>query len=225
MKKSYFDKKLYKSMLNENQNFSEKFGLDSNFKWQNDPKQFFISLSRYKFVSKILKGKKNVLEIGCADGFNSRIVKQTVKKLTISDSEKKFEDYFYKIYNPKWKINFILNNFENSRINKKFDGIYLIDVLEHISKKKEDKFIKNILSSLTASGILVIGLPSLEFQKYSRPSSISGHINCKTEENLKKFLEKYFHNVIIFSMNDELVHTGFEKMSCYFFAICVQKKY
>ena len=32
--------------------------INSNFKWQNDPKQFFISLSRYKFVSRILRGKK-----------------------------------------------------------------------------------------------------------------------------------------------------------------------
>ena len=74
------------------------------------------------------------------------------------------------------------------------------------------------------SGILIIGMPSLEFQKYSRPSKISGHINCKTEEKFKIFLEKYFDNVIIFSMNDEIVHTGFEKMSCYFFALCFQKK-
>lgn len=224
MKKSYFDKKLYKNMLNKNKNFVEKFGLDSNFKWQNDPKQFFISLSRYKFVSRILRGKKNVLEVGCADGFNSRIVKQSVKNLVISDSENKFKEYFNKISNPDWNIKFILNDFERTKLKKKFDAIYSIDVLEHITPKKEHKFIKNIIFSLKNSGMLIIGMPSLEFQKFSRPSKISGHINCKTEEKLKKFLEKYFDNVIIFSMNDELVHTGFEKMSCYFFALCFQKK-
>tara|TARA_Y100000768_G_C23932009_1_gene660575 strand:+ start:165 stop:842 length:678 start_codon:yes stop_codon:yes gene_type:complete len=224
MKKSYFDKKLYKNMLNKNKNFVEKFGLDSNFKWQNDPKQFFISLSRYKFVSRILRGKKNVLEVGCADGFNSRIVKQSVKRLVISDSEYKFKEYFNKISNPKWNIKFILNDFEREKLKKKFDAIYSIDVLEHISPKKEHKFIKNIIFSLKNSGMLIVGMPSLEFQKYSRPSKISGHVNCKTEEKLKIFLEKYFENVVIFSMNDELVHTGFEKMSCYFFALCFQKK-
>ena len=36
---------------------------------------------------KILKGKKNVLEIGCSDGFNSRIVKQEVKNLDLCDTE------------------------------------------------------------------------------------------------------------------------------------------
>ena len=98
-----------------------------------------------------------------------------------------------------------------------------MDVLEHIPAKKEKLFLKNILRSLKKNGICVIGIPSLEFQTFSRPKNISGHINCKTSSELNKTL-KNFHNVIIFSMNDEMVHTGFEKMSCYFFALCVNKK-
>ena len=39
----------------------EKFGINTAWKWNNDPRQFFISQSRYKFVSKILSGKNNVL--------------------------------------------------------------------------------------------------------------------------------------------------------------------
>ena len=45
-------------------NFKEKFGTHSSWKWYNDPRQFFISLARYKFAAKILSGKKKVLEIG-----------------------------------------------------------------------------------------------------------------------------------------------------------------
>ena len=51
-RKSYFDNEHYKSQIPKNDKEIEKFGLDSNFKWMNDPRQFFISLSRYKFVSK-----------------------------------------------------------------------------------------------------------------------------------------------------------------------------
>ena len=65
--------KTYRQMLSKKIN--ERFGLDSNFKWNNDPRQFFISLARYKFVAKMLQKKNNVLEVGCGDGFNSRIVK------------------------------------------------------------------------------------------------------------------------------------------------------
>ena len=223
-RKSYFDNEHYKSQIPKNDKEIEKFGLDSNFKWMNDPRQFFISLSRYKFVSKILKGKNEVLEVGCADGFNSRVVKQSVKNLYISDSEDLFKKYFNKIKSSKWKINFILNDFLKSKVKKKFDAIYSLDVLEHIPQKKENIFMNNVIYSLKKNGILILGIPALEFQKYSRPKNVSGHINCKTETELRSFLQKYFQNVLIFGMNDELVHTGFEKMCCYFLAVCVTKK-
>ena len=48
-------------------------------------------LSRYKFVSKLLNGKNEVLEIGLwGDGWYSRIVKQSVKSSTISDVDEVF---------------------------------------------------------------------------------------------------------------------------------------
>ena len=42
----------------------EKLGLDKlgatySYVWRDDPKRLVFSLSRYKFVSKILEGKKN----------------------------------------------------------------------------------------------------------------------------------------------------------------------
>ena len=124
----------------------------------------------------------------------------------------------------KWKTKIFFHDFTKKPTIKKYDAIYLLDVLEHISPNIEKKFIKNIVKSLDKNGILIFGLPSKEFQKYSRPVSISGHINCKTATQLKKLMEKFFHNVIVFSMNDEIVHTGFSKMSCYFFSLCLAKK-
>ena len=59
----------------------------SNKRWQEDPRGLLFSLARYKFVSKMFESKKNVLEVGCGDGWYSKIVAQTVKKLTISDND------------------------------------------------------------------------------------------------------------------------------------------
>jgi len=202
----------------------ENFGINSSWKWHNDPKQFFISLARYKFVSKIIKNKKDVLEVGCSDGFNSRIVKQSVSNLDACDIDSNLIKNAKEIQSNKWNINFFLHDFLKKKLKKKFDAIYLLDVLEHIDKKNENFFLRNIVFSLKKNGLMIVGIPSLEFQKYSRPKKISGHINCKTANDLQKTLEKYFDNVIIASMNDELVHTGFEKMSCYFFAICTNLK-
>ena len=41
---------------------------------------------------------------------------------------------------------------------------------------------------------------------------------------LKSLLEQYFHSVFLFSMNDEVVHTGFYPMAHYLLAICSHKR-
>ena len=41
---------------------------------------------------------------------------------------------------------------------------------------------------------------------------------------LKALFEQHFHNVLLFSMNDEMVHTGFAPMAHYLFVICTGKR-
>ena len=85
------------------------FGLNTNYMWNNDPKKLFISMARYKFVSRMINGKKNILEVG-GEPFRSRIVKQTVKNLTVITKEKFTFDEGKKSGKKKFKINFILVN-------------------------------------------------------------------------------------------------------------------
>ena len=63
------------------------FGPMSSFTWNTDPKRLLFVLSRYKFAARMLEGSSNVIEIGCGDGFASRIVRQHVKNLLISDAD------------------------------------------------------------------------------------------------------------------------------------------
>jgi hypothetical protein len=37
-------------------------------------------------------------------------------------------------------------------------------------------------------------------------------------------MQRFFHNVFMFSMNDEVVHTGYHKMAHYLFALCCGKR-
>ena len=79
------------------------------------------------------------------------------------------------------------------------------------------------MKSLKKDGALIFGMPSLESQLYASPASKEGHVNCKSGNDFKECMEKYFKNVFLFSMNDEVIHTGFEKMSHYLFTLCVGK--
>ena len=138
-------------------------GVMVNHTWNNDPARLLFSASRYKFVSKMLAGKKNVLEIGCADGFFSRIVKQNVKKLTIIDFDSIFIDDFQSRYEKKWPIKSFAHDIVKLPIIKNFDAIYSLDVLEHIKPKDEIMFFKNTIKSLNKKkGVFICGMPSLE---------------------------------------------------------------
>jgi len=203
----------------------EKIGLMNSAVWHDDPKRLVFTLSRYKFVAKILSGKNSVTEIGCGDGFGARIVKQEVKNLTITDYDEYFIERYKDIKSNNWPVNAISHNILNGPLEKKSDAIYSLDVLEHISLSQENLFFKNIINSLKLNGIVIIGMPSLESQKYASEASKAGHINCKTGKDLKLLAEKYFHNVFLFSMNDEVVHTGFEKMAHYLLVVCCGAKH
>ena len=71
---------------------------------------------------------------------------------------------------------------------------------------------------------ILSGMPSIESQPYASEPSRRGHVHCKSGEDLKDLLLKYFSNVFLFSMNDEVVHTGFSKMANYILVVCCGKK-
>ncbi len=49
-------------------------------------------------------------------------------------------------------------------------------------------------------------------------------MNCKSGKDFKKTMEQYFNSVFVFSMNDEVVHTGFYPMAHYLIAVCAHPK-
>ena len=203
---------------------SDQLGLMTTWAYHDDPKRLAFTFARYKFVAKMLSGLNDVLEVGCGDGFISRVVAQTVSNLTAIDFDKSFIDDANSRSTGKTEIRFIHHDILKGSLKGKYDGIYTLDVMEHIEKADEEKFIKNIIKSLKVNGVLIVGMPSLQSQKYASPQSKAGHVNCKDQSELKAVMGAYFHNVFIFSMNDEVVHTGFGQMSNYNIALCCGKK-
>lgn len=199
-----------------------KLGKHVNQSWHNDAVHFLFSLSRYKFVSKILNGYKNVLEIGAGDGFQSRLVSNSCKNLDLIDILPENKSYFNSNYFNKNR--YFLHDFTIKKFHKKYDAIYALDVIEHISKNKFYSFIKNILGSLSKKGVLILGTPNVTALKYANKFAKIEHINNFSQKRLKKTMQKYFNNVFIFGMNDEVVHTGFDQMSHYIFAINTDPK-
>ena len=199
-------------------------GFMTNESWNEDPKRLVFTLSRYKFVAKMLAGRKHALEIGCADAFGTRIVQQAVSKVTAVDFDPLFIDDVKARANPNWPLDAFVHDLTNGPVPGKYDALYALDVLEHIAPSDETAFLANAFAALEETGVAIIGIPSLESQTYASPQSKAGHVNCKSGGDFKKAMEAYFHSVFVFSMNDEVVHTGYFPMSQYLLAVCAHPR-
>jgi len=197
-----------------------KLGLMANQSWNQDPKRMLFMLARYKFVAQMLAGCDRVLEIGCADAFGTRLVQQTVAHVTAVDFDPVFIEDAKSRLDAAWPIEYFVHDLMGGPVPGQFESIYSLDVLEHILPKDESRFIGNMLLSLDKHGVMIVGMPSLESQMYASPQSKAGHVNCKSGNNFKSLMQTYFHNVFLFSMNDETVHTGFYPMAHYLIAVC-----
>ncbi len=204
-----------------------QLGVLTNFDWYSDPRRLLFRLARYKFVAKMLSGRIRVLELGCGDAFAAPIILQEVNDLTVSDFDPVFiEDAEARMREP-WTFKVMRHDLLDLYTpieGGPYDGIFALDVLEHISSVNEHHVMMKITHAMTVHGALIIGMPSLESQTYASDVSKAGHVNCQTMPQLQSLMLRYFHNVFMFSMNDEILHTGFGPMSQYIIALCCDKR-
>jgi 2-polyprenyl-3-methyl-5-hydroxy-6-metoxy-1,4-benzoquinol methylase len=202
----------------------ERLGLMSSQAWYDDPRSLLFSLARYKFVAKSLRGRRSVLELGCGDAFNSRLVQQEVVELTVTDHDPLFIADIERRSPQRWRPRSFVHNMLDGPTVEHYDAIYCLDVLEHIQQAQESIFLANTLASIEDGGTLIFGMPSLQSQSYASEISKAGHVNCKTGDELYELLLPFCHQVLVFSMNDEVVHTGYFPMAHYLIAVaCVDK--
>jgi 2-polyprenyl-3-methyl-5-hydroxy-6-metoxy-1,4-benzoquinol methylase len=202
----------------------DSLGLMTNQAWRDDPRHLLFVLSRYKFVAKMLTGRDRVLEVGCADAFGTRLVQQEVGSLTAVDFDPVFVRDVQARMSGRWPIECYVHDILEGPGGGAFDGVYALDVLEHIQPEHEHTFLDNLCAPLDRDGVLVLGSPSLQSQSYASAPSRAGHVNCKDAAGLKALASERFANVFVFSMNDEVVHTGFSPMAHYLLALCCTKR-
>jgi cyclopropane fatty-acyl-phospholipid synthase-like methyltransferase len=202
-----------------------EMGPMSGATWRGDPRRLTFMLARYKFVSKMLAGKSSVVEIGCGDGFGMRMVLQTVERGVGIDFDPVFIEWARsQALKEGIPAEFILHDVTAAPPPGQFDAAYSLDVIEHIEPEIEGRFIANIAAALKPDGLCFIGTPNITSAPYASEPSRIGHINLKSAETLTASLAPVFQHVFIFSMNDEMVHTGFSPMAHYLMAMCVNPR-
>lgn len=190
----------------------------------NDPKHMCFVLARYKFCAKMLEDKKEILEVGCGDGFGIPIVAQNAKYVLGIDVDDRLIEGNRERLKPIKNIEFKKIDICDKPTSQKFDAVFSIDVIEHLDKPLEKKFMDNICSSLKNEGVCILGSPNKAANKHATERSKIQHINLKDHNSFRALLNKYFVNSFLFSMNDEVIHTGYYPMAHYLFGLGVGVK-
>ena len=198
-------------------------GLNTSAILLTDPKLFLFTLSKYKFALKMVGSRKKILEIGCMEGAGTLILASLGAYITAVDFYRPHIKEAILHTKPLLKnVDFIEMDFLDSVYKNSFDAVVCYDVLEHIDPLQSDIFIYNLNEALVDGGVAIIGMPSLESQVYASEVNKHAHINCMDASSAKKSFEKIFKTVLQFSMNDEVIHTGFNKMAHFNIYMCIK---
>ncbi len=185
----------------------------------NDPKHMCFVLARYKFCAKMLEGKKTVMEIGSGDGFGLPIIAQAAQTVYAVDWDNRLLEGNAKRLKHLKNVKYLHVDLNKSFPDVKVDGAFLIDVIEHLEPETEEIFLGNIMKCLKEDSVLIIGTPNITASEHATPRSRVQHINLKSIQTLRKLMERYFENVFMFGMNDEVLHTGYAPMCHYIWAV------
>lgn len=149
-----------------------------------DKANFHISYSLY-VIKKFIKG--DILEVGAGCGsFTRNYYNNTIKSVTLTEPDR--ENFFNLKSKFHEKKNVDILDLEVEKIEKKFDSIMYLHVLEHI--KNDLKEIKDATNKLNNGGHLIIIAPA--YQKlYGNLDKAVGHFRRYE----KKFFKKDFQNL------------------------------
>lgn len=201
---------------------SKHLGRHWSYNLRNDPKRLAFVLSRYKFAAKMASKGKRVLELGCSEGIGAPLLSEFATSYTGVDLDASAISTAQENFATKTRC-FIEDDFLGKSYGT-FDSIISLDVIEHIHQEFEPLFFDTVRANLGDDGICIIGTPNCTSDIYASPASKLGHVNLFSEERLLATMKSVFHNVFIFGMNDEVVHTGYAPMAHYLIAIGCYRK-
>lgn len=197
----------------------DSFMLERNF--INDPVMGTIKLARYKFAAKMLSKDDVLLDLGCGNGFGTYFYSRFCKEATGMDLYARVSDAAERF--PGKGLQFIHGDIlspPRSIMDNTFSVITMLDVIEHFYKDDGEKIVKTYHGYLPRNGMMIIGTPSRHSAEYRSAAGKKEHFHEYDPDELKDMCDGYFGRTLLFSMNDEIVHTGFSKLAWYVFLLC-----
>lgn len=185
----------------------------TRYNYEADPKRMAFQAARYLAVAKLLEGEGRVLEVGCADGWGARIVRQHVEFLDAVDVDEQAIQFARDNASDRWPIRFMVGDILSAAFHG-YDAVYALDLYEHFAP--DAGFLRRMRG---VAPVAVIGTPSLESQAYASEISKREHVNCPTKAMLREAMREYWKHVFVLGMNDATLHMGHDAMTHYLIGV------
>jgi len=227
-------------------------GVHASHLWQDDDVRLASHLAHYRFVAAVMGARHDVAEYGCASPAGTRLVLQQSRQLTlldprpwvVSDVQRRFQD------GGRFVVQ--LHDILSMPSPRPVDSVYCIDFLQYISRDEEDNFVRNLRDSLSRDfDFLLIGSPSYGAANSPDPQYTPGddtpraivtqlsrqNLPCRSKSaldearayrrtgaELKALMQRFFQNVFMFSMVDDVAQAGIRPIAQHVFALGCGKK-
>lgn len=198
-------------------------GYHWSYNLRQDPKRLGFVLSRYKFAAKMACQAANILELGCSEGIGTPILSEFARSYTGVDLDTQAITEAQENWgSPQHR--FVAGDFMGQSYGS-FEAVVSMDVVEHIYPEHDALFWKTVHLNLAEEGVVMIGTPNITSAAYASEASQKGHVNLYSAERLETNMKNICHNVFLFGINDEMVHTGYHPMCHFLVAMgCYRRK-
>ncbi len=187
---------------------------------EKDLLRLLIRLARYKFVARLIKKTDSVLEVGSGSGLGTIFLGQHCAQVTGIEVKKTEVEEALSIPHPP-SVDFVQGDLFDLPPSRPYDVVVALDVIEHMPVEQGHDLVRAMAERIKPTGMLVIGTPSVYSYEFQGPLSRASHVKCYDQPELVDLIEHYFGRTLAFSMNDELVHTGYHKMAWYYFVVAL----
>lgn len=159
---------------------------------------FYRHFATYRFVVPKIR-EKNVLDIGCSDGYGSYVLAKYAKKCVAIDIDRITIKCAKEKYTSS-NLRFISMNALDISWKKRFDVVIAFQVIEHI--QEENSFLEKIKQSLKKNGVAIFSTPNRRLRLDDGQAPWNPyHVREYSAKDLHTLLIKQFHSVSILGLH------------------------
>jgi len=197
----------------------DQFALERDFR--GNPLMAAVKLARYKFPARLIAPEDRVLDLGCGNGYGAYFYATVAREVIGLDLHADLEGAAERglARDNLTLVKGDILDLPSEVAGATFDVVVAVDVIEHFYRDDGERIVADYSERLSDRGMMILGTPNRGSGAYRSEASRRVHMHEYEPEELRTLCDRHFKRTLLFSMNDEVVHTGFAKMAWFFYVL------